>query len=107
MAKRLTFHPSLFLGEGIAGRDLEKIKKQLHKKPLFANVYLIVPAANQVDQLDIYDAKMLAQPFYRNASICVWGIAADYTDAIKLVERMVQECLKETGDCRLREYLQC
>ena len=56
MAGKLTFAPNLYLGESIASEKLDKIKKRLVKNPLWANVYLITPASNPADQLDIFDA---------------------------------------------------
>lgn len=107
MVKRLNFSDRLYLGESIAEKKLDKIKKTLEKNPLLANVYLIVPASNPDDQLDVFDAKALAQSFYRNSSFLVVGIAADYAEALQLVEQIVRECLQERGDCKLREYLSC
>ena len=57
MAGKLTFAPNLYLGESIASEKLDKLKKRLEKKPLLANVYLITPAKNPADQLDIFDAR--------------------------------------------------
>ena len=58
MAGKLTFAPNLYLGESIASEKLDKLKKRLEKKPLLANVYLITPAKNPADQLDIFDASL-------------------------------------------------
>lgn len=107
MAKKFTFHDRLYLGESIMEKKLDKLKKRLEKNPLLSNVYLIVPAGNPEDQLDIFDAKQLVQPFYRDKSFLVLGIAGDYREALLVVERIVQDCLKERGDCKLREYFLC
>jgi len=107
MKKKLEFHEKLYLGESITEKKVDKIKKRLEKNPLLADVYVIVPAHNPKDQLDIFDAKQLVQPHYANMSFYVIGIAADYREALVLVEQIVQDCLAERGDCRLREYLSC
>lgn len=107
MVKKITFHSRIYLGESIVEKKLDKLKKRLEKKPLLSNVYLIVPAGNPEDQLDIFDAKQLVQPFYRGRQFLVVGIAADYQEALQVVEQMVQDCLRERGDCKLREYLLC
>ncbi len=107
MAREFTFHSELYLSESISEKKLDKIKRKLVKKPLLANVYLIVPARNGVDQLDIFDARQLALPHYRNCSFHVIGIAVSHEDALTLVEKLVKECLEERGDCKLREYLSC
>ena len=107
MAGKLKFAQNLYLGEGIAPKKLEKLKKRLNKKPLLANVYLITPARNPADQLDIFDARQLVQPHYKDEEFLVLGMASGYEDALQLIERITGECLKARGDCNLREYLLC
>ena len=107
MAGKLTFAPNLYLGESIASEKLDKIKKRLVKNPLWANVYLITPASNPADQLDIFDARQLIQPHYKNEEFLVLGIVSGYEEALQLIERVTGECLKARGDCNLREYLLC
>lgn len=107
MAGKLKFAQNLYLGEGIAPEKLDKLKKRLNKKPLLANVYLITPARNSADQLDIFDARQLVQPHYKDEEFLVLGIASGYEDALQLIERITGECLKARGDCNLREYLLC
>lgn len=107
MNRMLEFYPELYLGEGIKEKKLDKIKKTLIQKPLWAGVYLITLAKNPVDQLEILDARQLAQRYYESHTLSVVGIAGDYEDALLLVERIAQECLDKRGDCRLKEYLTC
>ena len=102
MAGKLKFAQNLYLGEGIAPEKLDKLKKRLNKKPLLANVYLITPARNPADQLDIFDAR-----HYKDEEFLVLGMASGYEDALQLIERVTGECLKARGDCNLREYLLC
>ncbi|MCM1111844.1 MAG: hypothetical protein NC399_01175 [Muribaculum sp.] len=107
MNRRLVFYPELYLGEGIKEKKLDKIKRRLIQKPLLAGVHLIVLARNPDDQLEILDARQLAQRYYESHALDVVGIAGDYEDALQLVERMTQECLDRRGDCKLKEYLTC
>jgi hypothetical protein len=107
MDKMLIFSPNLYLGEGIKSKKLDKIKKNLIHKPLFAGVYIITLARNSSDQLEIMDARQLVQGYYDKYPLKVVGIAKDYDDALKLIEQLTQECLHERGDCNLREYLIC
>ena len=46
MVKKIIFHSRIYLGESIAEKKLDKLKKRLENKPLLSNVYLIVPATN-------------------------------------------------------------
>ncbi|MBO5337896.1 MAG: hypothetical protein J6A94_12295 [Lachnospiraceae bacterium] len=107
MTRNLKFHKKIYLGESIEPKKVDKLKRKLRVKPFLAPVFLIVPARNPNDMLDIFDARQLVQKYYEKESFVVLGIAGDYSEALRLVERMVQDCLKERGDCRLREYLLC
>ena len=107
MGNRIQFRDKLYLSEDISEKRLNKLKRNLEKKPILANVYLIVPAGNPENQLEILDAKQLAQPYYKNISFLVIGIASDYAAALRIIEQLVQECLEKRGDCKLREYLSC
>lgn len=107
MGRMLTFYPKLYLGEGIKEKKLDKIKKKLVEKPLHANVYVITFARNPLDQLEFFDARQLAQSFYEDVPLEVIGLARDYEDALRLIEQIVQECMDNRGDCKLKEYLIC
>ena len=105
--KNLTYHPELYVGDSISWKKLDKIKRKLQTKPLLANVFLITIASNPRDQLDILDARQLAQPHYNGVELYVVGIASNYEEAVALLEKIVKKCLKERGDCALKEYLLC
>lgn len=107
MDEKLTFREELYLGEGIKPKKLDKIKKKLLERPLFSGVYVIAIAANPSEQLEIFDARQLVQGYYVKHPRYVVGIASDYEDSLKLIEKITQECLRERGDCNLKEYLLC
>lgn len=107
MARNFTYAPGLYLGESISVKKLDKIKKKLETGPLFASVYLLTFAHNPEDQLEFFDARQLALPYYEDSAFHVVGIASDWEEAAGLVEQIVQECLKARGDCSLKEYLSC
>ena len=107
MAISITFHEKLYLGDSIETKKVGKIKKKLQKAPFLAKVFLILPASNPHDQLDILEAGELAQPHYRGRVFLVLGIASDKGEAMGLVECMAADCVKERGDCNLREFMAC
>lgn len=107
MTRNLKFHEKIYLGESIEPRKVDKLKRKLRFKPFLAQVYLIVPARNPNDMLDIFDARQLSQKYYEKEAFFVLGIAGNHAEALRIVECMVQDCLKERGDCQLREYLLC
>ncbi|MGN0424550.1 MAG: hypothetical protein ACI4FY_04465 [Acetatifactor sp.] len=101
----MRYRPWLYIGDSIDPMKVIGIKKKLEENPFFAGVVLIVLSANDYDQLDIIDAKELAQPYYRKSELSVVGIAGDRDEALELVRQMVVECLRDRGDCALKEYL--
>lgn len=107
MALGLIYHPQLYLGEGIKEKKLDRIKRKLEDKPLFSGVFLVTLSRNAFDQLEIYDARQLAQSYYSKYPPYIVGIAKDRAEALGLVERIVRECLLARGDCALKEYLRC
>ena len=138
MTTRLIFSSRLYLGDGMKGKKLDKIKYRLLYKPLLAKVYILTFARNPKDQLEFFDARQMTQRYFQalpqvhgrdgaqagyqassqehtegnladgsGGDIRVIGIAKDYGDALKLVERITRECLRDRGDCNLKEYLLC
>ncbi|MCM1063748.1 MAG: hypothetical protein NC420_04600 [Eubacterium sp.] len=107
MAGKIRYHSRLYLSEGIGEKKLDKIKKKLEKRPLLSGVFLIAVSANPSDQLDIFDARLLVQPYYEKNPPHVVGIAESREEAVALVEQIVRECLEKRGDCALKEYLLC
>ena len=102
---KINFHYQLYLGEGLEFKDLIQIKKDLRENPVGANLFLITLAANEHEQLDIYDAKYLIQKYYSKNPPYVIGIAKEKGQAISVVEELMQECVRNRGDANLRAYL--
>ena len=107
MALGIMYHPTLYLGGSIRKEKLDRIKKKLERRPGFSGVFLISISRNASDQLDIYEARQLCQSYYRKYPPFVVGIAGSREEALQLVERMVTDCLRDRGDCALKEYLRC
>ncbi len=107
MALGIVYHPNLYLGESMKREKLDKIKRKLEKKPRFSSVFLVVLSRNAHEQLEIYSAKQLRWSYYTKYPPYVVGIAANQAEALMLVEELVKKCLKERGDCALKEYLRC
>lgn len=107
MKRKVRFYPRLYLGEGVKNTQKDKLKKKLIYKPLLSGLYVVVFSQNDSDLLEFFDAAQLTWGFYEKNPVMVIGIAGDYEDALRLVTRIVQECLDVRGDCRLKEYLIC
>lgn len=107
MTVPVTYHPRLYLGESINEKKLDKIKRRLENKPLLSGVVLIAISRNPSDQLDIFEARQMAQSYYAKNPPYVVGIAGSRSEAVDMVEQLVRECLASRGDCALKEYLLC
>jgi hypothetical protein len=105
MKREYIFSPRLYLGESIDKKKLDKIKKNLKKRPLLARVYIIALATHKDDQLEFFDSRWLLLRHYDGYIPHIVGFASDRDEAITLIQNIVNECLKERGDCSLREYL--
>ena len=102
---QLEYYPKLYLSEGINREKLEKLKKVLAVKPKEANVYLLALPHNVSDQLDIYESKYLQWKYYNKNPLYIIGIAADYEEAVGIVEQIAGEAWAARGDAELRKYL--
>lgn len=102
---QLEYYPRLYLSEGINREKLEKLKKVLAVKPKKAGVYLLALPHNTSDQLDIYESKYLQRKYYDNNPLYIIGIAADYGEAVGIVEQIAGEAWAARGDAELRKYL--
>jgi len=87
--------------------SVKKPKKWLHKlnKGKLPCKFFVLTIEEGEDQLAIYPAYCLQQPFYRKHPPVIVGLAGDYGEAQDLVIRIVEESLEHTGQCNLKEYL--
>jgi hypothetical protein len=107
MKREYKFASRIYLGDSIDDSQLHKIKKKLIKRPLLAKVYILALATNEYDQLEFYDSRWLLTRHYDGFVPYIVGFASDRDEAVELVQKIVNECLKERGDLSLREYLSC
>lgn len=99
----MKFYTQLYVGEGV--RHLRSIKRKLKGGRLIKDAYLITFAAGN-DLLEIYDAKVFSQKYYKSFSRMIVGIASDYEEAVDLVIKMIEESLNNRGDCDVKAYLE-
>ncbi|MCR5254427.1 MAG: hypothetical protein K6D96_00715 [Acetatifactor sp.] len=50
---------------------------------------------------------MFFQKYYKDKEIRVYGFTNDEASAFELVRTIVDDCLKETGNVNVKEYLKC
>lgn len=98
----MEFYSPLYVGASV--RHPDKVIRRLRKGSPLINAYVILLAEGE-DLLEIYDARIFAQRFYRNQARTVVGIAGDHEEAVELVVRITEESLAVRGDCALKAYL--
>jgi hypothetical protein len=105
MKNNLQYHPRLYLGNRLLGKNLIWIKHRIrHGK---GGYYLLTAPANREDMLDLIPCKYIQSIANRDRLIDVVGIAEDEEDAQELLTIIVNDCLKERQDLNLEEYLKC
>lgn len=67
--------------------------------------YILTPASNEKNLLDIYPALTLQQPYYQKQNLLIVGIAADYQDAAMLAGRIIADVYKKTGGYDVSGFL--
>ncbi len=105
MSKKLTFSENMYLGESMKIQKLDKLKKKLVESPIVTKAFLITISTNIYDQLDIIESRYLTFPYYNEHPLHVVGLAGSNSEAIKLIEQIVQNCLDKRGDVNLKAFL--
>lgn len=95
---------SMYFGEE-ASRRTQEILSALKEGKTMPGLYLITFAQSGTEQLDIVPSFTLIQKTVRRRLPVIAGAAIGRSEAMELVAEMASEAMKETGDCRLQEYL--
>ena len=66
---------------------------------------MVTLAANGRDLLDIRRVRSLAREGLRAELPLIVGLAKGYRESVEVVERIVQDCLAQTGDVDLKRFL--
>lgn len=96
----------LYTGDRASLREKE-LKARIRDRKWSADTYVLMPASNPRDQVDILHANFLRQAHYRSQrELTIVGIASGKQDALNLVMRITDECLRLTGGADLRSFLE-
>ena len=100
----MQFMGSLYVGETISTKEHEIIKK-VHSCKLVPNLYLIAFSDNPDNMLDLIPEWEALQKGYPKDFLRVVGIAGSKKEAVRLVELIISDSLKQTGNADVREFL--
>lgn len=98
----MEYYSPLYVGASV--RHPDKVMRRLLKRSLLTSAYVILLAEGE-DLLEIYDARIFVQRFYRDHVCVVVGIAGSYEEAVELIVRITEDSLAARGDCELKKYL--
>ena len=98
----IKFYKNLYISESI--HNPKRIKWKLKTGTGQLNVYLI-SLSNCSDQLDCFHNGLLKQKYFHKLDLKVVGIAASYTEAIDLIQTILKDVIKETGNVDMKTYL--
>jgi hypothetical protein len=92
-----------YVGKKIKKRK-EKVIASINNREATLNVYCIAFASHPDNLFDIMDANELLFPHYKKSEIHIIGLAQGKEEAVDLVQGMLMEVYKETGDFNVRAY---
>ena len=100
----MQFMGRLYVGESISSKEHEIVRK-VHSRKVVPNLYLIAISTSPDNMLDLIPEWEALQKGYPRDSIQVVGIAGGKKEAVKIVQLIVSDSLKHTGDADVRGYL--
>ena len=99
----MRWYERLYLGEKAKKNRFAILQSVRQEKS--SGFYVITPASNPRNLLDIYSASAIKQPYYKNSDLLIVGVAADYEDAAMLVGRIVGDVYRKTGGYDVGRFL--
>ena len=96
------FCSELYLGSTV--KNIGYIKLKLRMNRHLPDVFLVMLCSGR-DQLEIINAEVLRQKYYRKRKNKVVGVAHLYPEAVEIVRCITEECVKATGEADLKSYL--
>lgn len=101
----MLWYKHLYVGEK-AKKHRFHIIQNIRRNKLQADVYVITPASNGNNILDIYPTITLMQPYYQESDLMILGIADGYQEALEVAGTIVDEMYQTTGAFKLVNFLE-
>lgn len=100
----MQFMGSLYVGESISTKEHEIVKK-VHNGKVVPNLYLIAFSNHADNMLDLIPEWEALQKIYQTEALRVVGIANGKKEAMRIVQSIVEESLRETASADVRTFL--
>lgn len=102
---KISWFDRLYVGEK-AKKKRYRIIQGIRKSIPRPDIYVIIPASNGNNILDIYPTAELFAPFFRKEEILILGIAADYWEALEVAGRVIHDMYRITGGFDLSAFME-
>ena len=99
----ISWTEGFFIGDKIRKKKNSVISSIKNGEVTF-DVYCIIIASHKDNLFDIVDANELLFPFYQSMEVRIVGLAKGRREAYQLVERMILEIYRNTGNFDVRAY---
>ena len=96
----MTWYDELYVGESIVHKT-KRVKWKIDHNAGQIGIYVIAPASNDKNLLDIIPAAELLQKGYPKKDLKIAGLAGSYDEALAIVD----EVYRNTGAFFVRSYL--
>lgn len=100
----MRWYNRLYVGEK-AKKHRFSIIQSIRRRKYRMGVFVITPASNGNNILDIYPLATLLAPYYREKEFLILGIAQGYGEALELAAKIVGDMYQKTGSFCLEDFL--
>ena len=101
---KIIWYDRLYVGEK-AKKKRYRIIQGIRKSKSGPEIYVITPAINGNNILDIYPAMTLLWPLYRDEEFLILGIASSYWEALEVAGNIVNDMYRKTGGFDLSGFI--
>lgn len=101
----MKWYKGLYASDSISHKK-RKILHKLKRNKFQFNVYAIVLPLGDSGILEIYPAYVFLQEIYKKQDVFIVGLASDRDEAYKLVDNIVMDCYKDTGQFDIKKYIE-
>lgn len=100
----MDFYKHLYVGEKAAKKRFSIIQAVRHRR-FYPGAYVITPASNGNNILDIYSTAVILQKYYQEADLLIVGIAASYWEALEVAGQIVDDMYQKNKNFNLMRFL--
>lgn len=100
----MRWYKNVFLGVN-AGNNIRQVIKKIRKKKDLHDIYIVTPAENDSDLLDIYDAVHFFRRGFKQPKKKIVGVAIGKEEAYDLTGAIINQVYRQTGGFDVKKYL--